>query len=103
MISIQSRSGVGQEFEFEFNGYMTEADVFVSVPESKTFQTARLMPGATPGATSLRWALHGGEHRLVVAIGSRRMAFDDAPEDLRKALNRWVERLANVLRKGRYV
>ena len=102
MISIQSRSGVGQEFELEFNGYMTDVDVFVAVPESKTFSTARLMPGAVAGATSVRWVNHGGEHRLVVDIGARRMAFDDAPEDLRKALARWVERLANVLRKGRY-
>lgn len=101
MISIQSRSGVGQEFELEFNGYMAEVDVFVTIPESKTFQASRLVPGAS-GGTSLRWTLHGGEQRLIVDLGGRRMAFDDAPENVRKALSRWVDRLANLLRKGRY-
>lgn len=102
MISIQSRSGVGQEFELEFNGYMADVDVFVTIPESKVFQSERLMPGAVAGGTSLRWTLHAGEQRLVVEIGGRRMAFDDAPENVRRALTRWVERLANLLRKGRY-
>jgi hypothetical protein len=102
VIAIQGRSGVGQEFELEFHGYMVGVDVFVAIPESKTFHTPRLVPGAAAGATSLRWALHDGEQRLVIEIGARRFPFDEAPEDLRKALNRWVERLANVLRKGRY-
>ena len=102
MISIQSRGGVGQEFELEFHGYLIGADVFVSIPESKTFSTSRLVPGAQAGQTSLRWVQFAGEQRLVVDLGATRIPFDDAPETLRKALVRWVERLAGLLRKGRY-
>lgn len=102
MISIQGRGGVGQEFELEFHGYLPGADLFVNVPESKTFKSAQFVPGAAGGQTSLRWVRFGGEQRLVVDIGANRMAFDDAPEPLRKALTRFVERLAIMLRKGRY-
>lgn len=102
MISIQGRGGVGQEFELEFHGYLIGADLFVTIPESKTFRTSRFVPEATPSQTSLRWTQHSGEQRLVVEVGNRRMPFDEAPEDLRKALVRWVERLAGMLRKGRY-
>lgn len=102
MISIHGRGGVGQEFELEFHGYLVGADLFVSIPESKTFRTSRFAPEAKPSKTSLRWSEHRGEQRLVVEVGTRRMPFDEAPEELRKALARWVERLAGQLRKGRY-
>ena len=102
LLSIQGRGGVGQEFELEFHGYLLGADLFVKIPESKTFRTAQLIPGAVAGQTSLRWTQHGGEQRLVVEYGAQRIPFDDAPETLRKALVRWVERLALLLRKGRY-
>ena len=102
MISIASRAGVGHEFEFEFNGYKVGADLCVNVPESKSFKTAQFCPESSGARTSLHWAPHGGEQRLLVEVGDKRMPFDDAPEILRKALIRWVEKLAILLRRGRY-
>ena len=102
MLVIGSRSGVGQEFELEFSGYLTDVDVMLPIPESKTFRSAKFVAGAVAGETCLRWVEHGGEQRLVIEIGNARTPFDEAPELLRKVLHPWVERFATMLRKARY-
>lgn len=102
MIAIAGRSGVGQEFELEFSGYLTGLDIFVAVPESKTFRNSWFVPGSTAVQTTLRWVEHCGEQRLVVEMGTTRTPFDDAPAKLRAALRRQVEKFACLLRKGRY-
>lgn len=86
----------------EFLGYLSGQDKFLLIPESKTFQIAKLVPGAVAGSASLRWMDLRGEQRLVIGVGSSRTPFDDAPENLRKALSKWVDKFAALCRKGRY-
>ena len=102
MIAIASRSGVGQEFELEFSGYMPNVDVVLSIAESKTFRSSKYMADGICAETCLRWTEFGGEQRLVIDMGAIRTPFDEAPVSLRNVLRPWVERFATMLRKGRY-
>lgn len=103
MLAVQSRSGAGQDFEFEFGEYGSGSDTFLRVRPSSSFAITRFYPDRAGSETHLRWMSFRGENRLVIDItGMAKMPFDDAPEDLRKALLPWVEKFANHLRKHRY-
>ena len=102
MIAIASRSGIGQEFELEFSGYMPDVDVVLNIPESKTFRSSKYMAGGICAETCLRWTEFGGEQRLMIDMGEIRTPFDEAALSLRNVLRPWVERFATMLRKGRY-
>lgn len=103
MPAIESRSGAGQDFEFEFGEYRASENTFLLVKPSTTYKVTNFYPELAGSETRLRWKAHKGETRLVIEItGMPTMAFDDAPEPLKKALLPAVEKFATQLRKGRY-
>jgi hypothetical protein len=102
LVSIQGRSGYGQDFESEFCEWFTESDLSLRVPESKSFRRAQHFPGCTDGDAFVRLAIHNGESRLVIDLpGIPAIPFDDAPAIARRALIPWVERFASQLRRIR--